>query len=1105
MRKLTARMFAMVLALFIALGNMPAGVTAQAGEPAGYGYGSEQGYYVEPDDDYDPEYGHHTDPVEPSEPTEPTVPDSEEEPDYEDEEYPDLDDEDYKVEEEDEDEEEEIEEIEEHVLPVSTGTITVYIGLESYNLEHGFYIEPVAFNISAGLGADYPTRAMLNDRSRGASDVIMNEIERTIDGFLESRVHNLSAGWAFAANHNLFDIPADSYMLAHGDVIQWKFSLTDTNQPLHTYADRSELVRALVVGRGTEEARQAALDVVSNPLSTAKEAEQALEALLAEADVLKLPDPLSLPNPHDALTDALSWIRADTPSPGISSEWMVLAMARAGIDDVAWYNRYLASLNAALPGGGAGLTSSTDFARVTLALTALGLDASNYNGHDLTEAFSVFTPGGPINSNIFALIALDSRPYHGIRGQLTGVRQQYVNAIVAAQESGGYWDNWGPDVDATAQAIQALAPYSSHANVNVSINNALNWLSSEQTSNGGWQSWGSYSAESSAQVIIALTTLGIDPQSDYRFVKDSGNPITALLSLQDSASGGFTADWGDFGGIVVNAMSTEQAAHALVAYDRFRSGRDALYDMRDAGEMTVTLPGGGGDQPGGGTGPSIPSVPVGSAFISVRDPAQAPFFEGDIDIELGETVYSLLRKTGLAVVSAGGYVSSINGLAEFDAGPLSGWVFSINGVFPPTSAMNVRLNSGDRVEWLFTRDLGADVGAPQQDDDTEDSVPPPAGGIAVVVPEEAEDGTAVAEVGHELVLALIEQAIEEGLREIVIFVAAEGASRVKVALRAESIRDVAQHDMSLTIQSDVAIITLDSLTLAGLVYGVEDDSEVEIISEIVDVDTVLSDEQREVVGGNPVTSLMITVDESTVRNFDGVAAVILPYMPPADLQEEDFDLLTVYHLSVNAGIQEMVGASYNNGEITFTTNHFSLFFAGVWISPFEDVASDDWFARAARFVHAEGFMRGMSQGRFEPDANFSRAETISMFWMLEGEPEISSGGVFDDVSSGQWYYRAVAWANTAGIAGGRGDGTFGPNDYATLEQFVRFLYNYSRYKGLEDSLADVDEANTWASDAIEWASSNGLLDGVTSVSAHEDAVSRAEAAEILRRFVGHIS
>ena len=112
----------------------------------------------------------------------------------------------------------------------------------------------------------------------------------------------------------------------------------------------------------------------------------------------------------------------------------------------------------------------------------------------------------------------------------------------------------------------------------------LDVLSAMQTGDGDFASSGVVNAESAAQVIVACTALGIDPDTDSRFVKGGGSAVDALLTFYDADAAAFrhTASGS------VNSLATEQAVYALVAVSRLRRGQSSLYQETDT--PTVETP-----------------------------------------------------------------------------------------------------------------------------------------------------------------------------------------------------------------------------------------------------------------------------------------------------------------------------------------------------------------------------------------------------------------------------------------------------------------------------------------------------------------------------------
>ncbi len=278
---------------------------------------------------------------------------------------------------------------------------------------------------------------------------------------------------------------------------------------------------------------------------------------------------------RDIYDSALDYIESNvTPSPAsISGEWAVLALARSGVENKAWYLSYVNSLKSKLASGE--ITAVNDATRAAIALTALGEDASDFEGCNLFDRIlakngdKYLTEKSGNTALAFALIALDTKPYEG--DSYDAARNEIISLLLANQLDSGAWyindENPDENVDATAMVITSLAKYRDRTNVKTAVDNALGWLASKYDNGFG-------TTESDAQLLVALTALGIDPENDARF----GGLIASLIS-NAMTSGGFRHDRWTSG---VNEMSTEQAAYALAAYSRFLNNKNRLYDMSDA-------------------------------------------------------------------------------------------------------------------------------------------------------------------------------------------------------------------------------------------------------------------------------------------------------------------------------------------------------------------------------------------------------------------------------------------------------------------------------------------------------------------------------------------
>ena len=304
-------------------------------------------------------------------------------------------------------------------------------------------------------------------------------------------------------------------------------------------------------------------------------------------------------------------------------EWMVIGLARSGrtvpagyYDNVVEYVKAKADANERLHP-----TKVTDNARVILALTAIGKDVTNVGGHNLLKGLDnmAYVQTQDINGPIFTLIALDSHNYPTM-GDVT--REKLIQVILDAQLNDGGWnlsaENADPDM--TAMAIQALAPYyKTNETVKAAVDKALEALSALQRSDGGFDSWDTVNSESCAQVIVALTALGIDPTADSRFVKNGHTVLDALAGFYVTG-GGFRHTAGG----ERNDMATEQGYYALAAYYRFANTQTRLYDMSD-----VTIQTGGSNAPAtGDTGVlvwviALPVTILAAAFVLKRKEREA--------------------------------------------------------------------------------------------------------------------------------------------------------------------------------------------------------------------------------------------------------------------------------------------------------------------------------------------------------------------------------------------------------------------------------------------------------------------------------------------------
>jgi hypothetical protein len=551
-----------------------------------------------------------------------------------------------------------------------------------------------------------------------------------------------------------------------------------------------------------------------------------------------------LPGNADLVSDVLCG------DPGTTeSDWFVLAMARLGLS--ADYGDYLSALTQAVQSryqSASRLSSAkaTEWHRIALTALACGGDPVSIGGNIDLIADGTYNRGltKPLdyqgnNGPVYALIALDSMNY-SVPADAYETRPQMIQRILDSQlEDGGFAQSGGAsDVDMTAMALTSLAPYAGR--YSSAIQRGLSFLSQKQTSGGGFSSGGVENAESTAQVIIALTSLGINPQTDARFIKQDRSAVEALTGYVTQSGGvRHTADSAE------NDMAAQQSLCALAALILQMNGQGGFYRFtgeappmpgeepvdsmplqgaaaadseRAAGETAARSaeedqiqtaeqaepqesiiekpePLGGFLWETSGFSALLGSAAALCFFIAAKVPKgrrrniliiagfawtlaavfllarpqtvedhyqaggsqdtgqtvtlsidcsmiyehweeldenlqQGGYWPEDgfilprteYPLEAGDTVWTVLYKAArekhIHLDYQGGdenvyntvYVSGLQYLYEFSCGELSGWTYSVNGIFPDVGCSSYTLDAGDVVQWLYTCDLGRDVG-----------------------------------------------------------------------------------------------------------------------------------------------------------------------------------------------------------------------------------------------------------------------------------------------------------------------------------------------------------------------------------------------------------
>lgn len=176
---------------------------------------------------------------------------------------------------------------------------------------------------------------------------------------------------------------------------------------------------------------------------------------------------------------------------------------------------------------------------------------------------------------------------------------------------------------------------------------------------------------------------------------------------------------------------------------------------------------------------------------------------------------------------------------------------------------------------------------------------------------------------------------------------------------------------------------------------------------------------------------------------------------------------------------------------------------------FEDVPNNYWGYDAIYYTAGKGYFKGVDETHFVPSGLTDRAMFVTVLGRLANAGEGYAATAFTDVISGSYYERYVNWGAESGVVKGISETSFAPEQNVTREQMAAFLYRYATYAGLDtsidqnamDSFTDADTVSFWAADAVAWAVSHGIMQGVgDNRMAPTDNATRAQVAQVIMNF-----
>ena len=844
------------------------------------------------------------------------------------------------------------------------------------------------------------------------------------------------------------------------------------------------------------------------------------------------------------LKKALANIKKTVPTPqvgSVSGEWAVLGLARGNASVTnsyydSYYDRVVAHVKETINSKGQlNSDKSTENSRIILALTAIGEDPTSVGGRNLLTALNDLTYVKKQGSNgpIWALIAVDSGNYEYTK------REQLIEAILADRTDDGGWTygEGGADADMTAMAIQALAPYNDdeHPTVKSAISTALKLLSGMQNDDGGFSSMGYRNCESAAQVVVALSALGLDSNTDSRFVKNGHSVLENLLTYEQ-ADGSF---WHliDGSGNANNQMSAEQGTYALVAYDRYVKNKHSLYDMTDvvkredasAQEVIVMIenlyP---VDE---NSYDAIAEARNAYNKLSTADRAKVTNYN---TLTAAEDAYKAIlseRQTERYKELKAYYDELLNDKTKKYGNAAKKKLQSI--LQTAQKDMNAAV-SCERVEDIFQKaksDLDAvkpgdievtfrligALEATQDVDLTNDSYLPE---YVTWVPTKTY---ALQE--NATVYDLFTEAMSDaGLR----YIGAE-SNYVSTIYAPSCLGGYALSEFTNGKKSGWMYTVNGKHPNQGLKNWTLNDGDVVIWHYVNDysheVADWFNDAQYPSLGdGSYYNSWLRARDITPEQYVNELLGKILTVGKNGTVEPK----LTLSHLGKSVTFTfkpdkgyrvkdvkvdgKSVGAvtTYTVDKLTVSTRIEVEFTNGTL--PFTDVHESDWFYDDVVFAYENGLFAGTSDTTFSPNASMTRAMLVTVLYRLEGQPAVNGRSGFSDVQYNGYYEDAVTWAADNGIVNGTSTSTFSPNANVTREQMAAILYRYAQYKKYNtaassslNSFSDHTSVSGYAVASLQWSVAEKLVNGSNGKLMPTGNASRAQVAAILHRFAENVA
>ncbi|MBQ7565986.1 MAG: S-layer homology domain-containing protein, partial [Oscillospiraceae bacterium] len=187
----------------------------------------------------------------------------------------------------------------------------------------------------------------------------------------------------------------------------------------------------------------------------------------------------------------------------------------------------------------------------------------------------------------------------------------------------------------------------------------------------------------------------------------------------------------------------------------------------------------------------------------------------------------------------------------------------------------------------------------------------------------------------------------------------------------------------------------------------------------------------------------------------------------------------------------------------------AAFASEIQLPVYADVAKGSWYEGYVNQMVKAGLMNGVSAEKFDPNGTLSREMFVTILYRAAGKPATGKASSFVDVVKGTWSADGVDWASSNGVVNGVTSLNFAPKDSLTREQMVTILYRWSKAEKVDaaalDAFPDKGDVSAYAVDAFAWAVKNNVIGGKNGKLEPKGTTTRAEACAVLARYLDTVA